>query len=581
MIDRSLKRRMILVTALLLAAMSGVSVRLAYLHLGPNEHRVKAAERASTFEDPLPVARGRIFGSGHNGTILAMNQPVKDVCVDPARVAEKQQQDSVIRALTAVLATDEAQVLARLSETNRRFAYVQRFVPEEKTDELQQMNLTGVFFRDTSTRYYPHGMFMCHLLGFANLDGIGSAGVEQMMDKYLRGCPGLRVGRQDGHHRELYNERIRDVPGQDGDDVYLTVDQNLQYMVERALDTAMEKHQAKGAWAIIQKVRTGEILAIASRPAFDLNEFRTASLDVLLNRAIGTVYEPGSTIKPATIALALSQGIVTPSTTFDCENGAWMYAGKVLRDLHPYGLLSVADILKKSSNVGTAKIAVELGEKRLDQGFRSFGYGSVLGVDLPGEEKGILHPLSDWSKLSVARVSIGQGVAVTALQMLGMMCCIANDGFLMRPRVIDRVVGPRGNVILKNEPEVLARPIGADTAALMRYMLSRVTEEGGTGKRACVDGYLVAGKTGTAQKAVPGGYSDTAYVASFVGFMPADHPEIGIIVVVDEPQPYHTGGYVAAPVFGEIAEQAARYLDIPPSDLKEQNGTSRPALAAN
>jgi len=273
------------------------------------------------------------------------------------------------------------------------------------------------------------------------------------------------------------------------------------------------------------------------------------------------------------IAAALNEGIIKPETMFDTENGRWLYQGKVLRDYHAYPRLNVADVLKKSSNIGAAKIAIMLGDTRLDSYLRSFNIGSKLGLDLPGEENGILWPLSKWSAISSSRIAIGQGVAVTSLQMLGVMCAIANDGILMKPYVVKEVTAADGTVLLRRQPQVLSRPIKPATAATMRGLLARVCEVGGTGVKAGVDGFSVAGKTGTAQKPIAGHYSETDYMASFVGFLPADKPEIGMIIVFDEPQPLHTGGAVSAPVFGEVAEQAVRYLGIEPT--KEAAPSSR------
>ncbi len=339
----------------------------------------------------------------------------------------------------------------------------------------------------------------------------------------------------------------------------------MQHIVEKALDDVMEEFAANGAWCIIQRVKTGEILAMASRPAYNLNAFGSVSDDAKLNRAIGCVYEPGSTMKAACFAAALNEGIVSPDTVFKGEGTAWSYAGRLLHDCHDYGNLTVEDGLKKSSNIMTAKIALMLGNDRLYSYLHAFGIGKKLGVDLPGEEFGIFHSTKKWSKISPTRISIGQGVAVTALQMLGVYCTIANHGYLMRPYVVQSVISSGGDVTYEAKPQVLARVIRADTAATMCRMLGRVTEEHGTGTRARFEGFKVAGKTGTAQKPVRGVYSKTDFVASFVGFFPVDDPEIGIIVVVDHPtKKSHFGGVVAAPAFSVIAENVARCLEIQP-----------------
>jgi len=385
-----------------------------------------------------------------------------------------------------------------------------------------------------------------------------------LSEHYLKGSPGVLESEKNALRQELYWKRDRYIPALEGADVYLTIDQNVQHIVEKALDDVMREHRARGAWAVVQQVKTGAILAMASRPAFDPNQFVTTEENVRLNRAIGFVYEPGSTMKAAVIAAALNEKVVNPSTVVDCEDGQWWYANRPLRDHHGHDRLSVADVLKKSSNIGTAKIALMLGKTRLERYLRSFGLGHSLGIDLPGEESGILHASDNWTKISPTRIAIGQGVAVTAVQMLNMFCAIANDGYLMKPYVTRQVRDSSGSVLLTRRPEVLGRPISSETAKTMRELLGRVTQDGGTGRRARVKGYAVAGKTGTAQKPENGAYSSTAYVASFVGFLPAEDPQIGVIVVVDEPQPIHYGGVVAGPAFSRIAGQTIRCLDIAP-----------------
>jgi cell division protein FtsI (penicillin-binding protein 3) len=569
--DRAVKSRFALSAALILLAILGLGVRLAFLHLGPHASVRERIEGNRSIEKRLAARRGLICD--RRGNTLALDVAVKDVCADPLRVQESNAVGRVALRLAEALDMPANAIAIRLTRPNRRFEYVKRFVSEEQADAIEKQGLIGVFFRDATCRHYPQGDFMCHVLGFVNHQGVGSAGVEQRFDPYLRGCPGVLESRVNALRQELYWERGRHVPALEGANVTLNLDQHLQYMVEKTLRDLLEEHRAAAAWAIVQRVRSGEILAMASQPTFDPNRFNSAGELSRLNRAIGAVYEPGSTFKPAVIAAAINEGVVTPETVIDCENGKWFYRGRPLRDFHPYGKLTVADVLKKSSNIGTAKIALKLGKTRLYNYLRAFGIGARLGIDLPGEEAGILHPPSTWSAICPTRIAIGQGVSVTALQMLGVLSTIGNDGFVMRPTVTRRVRGDSGSVLLEPQREVLARPISKRTAATMRRLLQRVTEKGGTGRRACVEGYRVAGKTGTAQKPVAGGYSSTDYMASFAGFLPADDPEIAVIVVVDAPQPFHTGGRVAGPAFSRIAGQAVRYLDVPPVGRHLANST--------
>ena len=341
---------------------------------------------------------------------------------------------------------------------------------------------------------------------------------------------------------------------QEGADIELTLDNDIQQYVVQALDEAMTNFRPQSAWAIVEDVRTGAILAMASLPKSNPSP------------AAGTVFEPGSIFKVGVIAAALNEGLISTNDQFDCENGVWSYEGKPLRDFHPYGVLDVTGILRKSSNIGAAKIALKLGEEPLYRYLAAFGFGKPTGIEIPGEGSGLLRPLSEWGKADITRVAMGHTVAVTAMQILNVLCCIGNDGSLMKPHLIKKVVGKDGVVLSESKPEVIAQPISAATAKLMRNMLVAVTREGGTGTRAAVKGFDVAGKTGTAEKFKDGRYMADQNIVSFMGILPAERPEIGIIVVLDDPQPLATGSMAAAPVFARIAESVVRHLDIRPVD---------------
>ena len=578
MTDESGSARYWVVGALIGLLMAALVFRLVVLHLGLSEQSRKPIAQTRDYRTTLAVGRGRIFDGSVATNLFAVNVGVKDIWADPAVLSVSNRAAAVARVLAPLFGVAPTSIVARIDDTNRHFAFVQRYVSDEKatvvTGVVGRLKIPGVHLQPSTIRSYPQGDLLCHVLGFVNYDGVGSAGLEQSLEKCLHGNPGVLVSRLDGRHSEVYEYRKVDVPGKDGSDVELTIDQNLQYMLEKALTSALDRNHAQAGWAIMQRVRTGEILALASRPGFDPNAFRVATDDQKLNRAIGFTYEPGSTFKVGIIAAALNEGLVTPDTIIDCENGQWLYQNKILHDTHRHGQLTVADVLKKSSNIGAAKIGIMLGPERMDRYLRGFNIGHKLGIDLPGEESGILWPVSKWSAISSSRIAMGQGVAVTGLQMLGVLCGIANDGVIMKPYVVKRIVDADGKVVLNNVPHSLGNPIRSETAAVMRRLLTRVTEEGGTGVKATVDGFRVAGKTGTAQKVVGGHYSDYEYMASFVGFLPAENPEIGLIVVVDSPQPSHTGGAVSAPVFSEVAEQAVRYLGIiPPAAAVADNAT--------
>lgn len=570
-IDRGYIWRTTLVVVALLAVWGGLAVRLGYLHLGPNEALEQRVRQMRSVEQEILVGRGRILD--RNGQLLALDLPVKNIIVEPKIVLSNGQAKAVSAQLARVLDLPYEQVYARVNKPGDPYEPVARLVREEVAEKVMRLQLKGVYPESLTTRYYPHGALGCHALGFSNAEGVGSAGIEQRWNAFLKGRPGLRQSERDGVRREIVARRKLQVDPQEGADVQLTLDLNVQYFVEKALNAAMTNLQAEAAWAIVEDVRTGAILAMASRPAYDLNAYSKTTPQVRLNRAVGVNFEPGSVFKVGVVAAALNEGLVATNDVFDCENGMWFYAGRPLKDFHPYGELDVTGILRKSSNIGAAKIAVLLGEERLHRYLTAYGLGRPTGIEVPGEEGGILNPVEKWAKINVTRIAMGHSVAVTALQMLNVLCCIGNDGFLMKNHVVRKVVDKNGVVLLDNKPEALARPITERTAALMRQMLTEVTREGGTGTRAAVAGYTVAGKTGSAEKLVDGHYVKNANISSFMGLLPAERPEIGIIVVLDNPTDpttgFRTGGITAAPVFAKIAEPVARYLDVRPLDAAE------------
>ena len=559
--------RVAFVAIVLLAVWGFLAARLGVLHLGDNATLKERVVRMRTVKEEILVGRGRILD--RNERLLALDLPVQNVCVDPVVVLSNGQAKAVSAHLARVLRLPADQVFDRVNRPGRRYEPVARLVREEVAAEVERLRMPGVFFEPMTTRYYPHADMGCHVLGFSNKEGVGSAGIEQRWDPLLKGRPGFRQSERDGNRREIYTRRSLEIAPQEGADIHLTLDQNIQHFTEKALDAAMTNFHPEAAWAIVEEVRTGAILAMASRPAYDLNDYNTTEAETRLNRAVGVNFEPGSVFKVGVVAAALNEGLIATNDLFDCENGMWFYAGRPLRDFHPYGTLDVTGILRKSSNIGAAKIAVMLGEERLHRYLSAYGLGRATGLEVPGEECGLLKPVAKWSKVDITRIAMGHSIAVTALQMLNVMCCIGNDGFLMRSHLVRKVVDKNGVVLQEAHPEALSRPVTERTAALMRRMLTEVTREGGTGTRAAVEGYNVAGKTGTAEKIVDGHYVKNANVSSFMGLLPAERPEIGIIVVLDNPQPLRTGGVTAGPVFAQIAAPVARYLDIRPVDANE------------
>lgn len=593
------KGRVISLVTLVLLVFTAIGARLSVLHLHPPEWVLEPIEDGYMFEWNPMGSRGRIVD--RNGQILAMDRPSYHLYVDPKYIAGLGNADDVCKYLSMEFDLSESEIRAELANTNSQYRVLKKYLSDKRIERFERKGLgvvyslpeplesgtervylRGVKFAEVPVRSYPKGPLMAHVVGFANREGSGAAGIELRYNEVLEGKAGKLVSEFDGSGKEIYRKRQVDIPAQDGATVTLTLDQQLQYVVEKTIEKTCHEFSAKAVWAIVQDVRTGEILAMASYPTYDLNSYgdpRTPP-EWRRNRAISFNYEPGSTMKAGVIAAALDNHIVKEDDIFDCENGYWVYGGKALRDSHGEGEISVAEIIKVSSNIGTAKIALQMGNDLVYDSLRKFHFGSRLGVGIPGEEGGIFYPPDKWSKISITRIGMGHEIGVTAMQVLSMMSAIAFNGYQMKPYLVKAVTAPDGTVIEENRPQVIGRPISPETSRRMRTLLAAVTEEGGTGTKAQVEGYSVGGKTGTAQKIRPasegGGYYSKNFTSSFVGFLPVDDPAISIIVVADDPGEWdengrkikYYGGTVCGPAFKEIAEFAVRYLRIAPDGNK-------------
>lgn len=561
--ERGIAMRVCFVAVALFLSLCGLACKLGFLHLA-NHSKIK---REYTRE--LLGLRGRIFDCNGEQFPMAVSLPARQYFIDPQAVKKNHDVNYIAKTVAAALGLDEGDVLAKFHQTDSRYVKLGISLSDQAFTLLSDpKKISGIGAEDLVVRTYPQGRHMSHVLGFVNNTGIGGAGVEQTFNRYLKGTPGLITSEVDASRMEIWSRRKVHVPAIPGSDVHLTLDHNIQYEVEQALKETVEKFDALSGWAIVERVKTGEILAMASYPDFDPNHYTDESGDVWRNNALAIIYEPGSIMKSVTVSAALNEHLVTPDTLIEVGEGTWFYAGKPLHD-HATGIITVSTALKKSSNIACAKIGLMLGAKRIESYLRGFNFGEKYGIELPGEERGLLGHWKEWDKLKPTRVPIGQGVAVTGLQVVNAYSALANDGVLMRPYIVSKVVSPTGEVVFKASPEVLGRPVRPEVARKVREMLIGVTEEGGTGKRAVVPGYSVGGKTGTAQKAVPGGYSSTDYYASFVGFVPAHEPVFTVLVSVERPRPQHTGGFVSAPAFSKIASATARYLEIPPDEPTE------------
>ncbi len=490
---------------------------------------------------------------------LAMSVPVKSAFAVPAEIADE---SLAARLLSGVLGVPQDVLEARMA-SSRSFVWISRKLPPEKVEAIEGLNLKGVYFQDENQRFYPKRDLAAHVLGFVDPDEKGLAGIEYELDNQIRSKSEKIVVMADARQRwfdggEAQRER--------GANVILTLDEKIQYIAQRELLAAIEKTRAIAGSVIVVNPNTGEILAMANWPRFNPNAANEAASESRMNRAVSALYEPGSTFKLITLAAAFDQDITRPNEVFDCENGAIYIAGHRIRDHKPFGLLNVADILAQSSDVGAIKIAVRLGAPKFYEYIRAFGFGSPTGVDLPGESRGLLHRLENWSAISIGSVSMGQEIGVTPIQLITAVSAIANGGLLMKPHVVqtikrgERIVPAEGPLAVP-EPKRVIRP---ETAATLRRLMEGVVLSG-TGKLARLDGWTAAGKTGSAQKIDPatGRYSPTQLIASFTGFAPISNPAVTILVSLDSPVGLHEGGQVAAPVFKRIAEQVLSYLDVP------------------
>ncbi|MGB8169907.1 MAG: penicillin-binding protein 2 [Chthoniobacteraceae bacterium] len=529
-----------------------------------------------------------------HGEPLAQNEPVKTVVADASLIKDR---DAFAALIAGPLGVPEKVISGKLSSMvkskvtgklePRRYIVLKKDVPETAATQLGQIALAAkskgvianpeaIRFEQDFIRTYPNGSLLCHVLGFTNGENMGMDGVERTMEQYLRGNDGFRFIERDRTGREIVPYRGQERDARNGCNVKLTIDMGLQNIVEQELTAAVKQYRPKSATVILMKPQTGEILAMSTRPNFDLNEQSGVPEDHRRNRAITDIVEPGSTFKIVTTAAALTERIVRADTMIFCENGYWEWCK--LHDHHPYSDLSVEDILVHSSNIGVGKLAAQLGDQRFYEYARKFGFGERTGVALPGEIGGILHPPHLWSKISLTRLPMGQEVAATPLQIVAATCAVANGGTLMLPQIVSEIVDDEGRTISQFPPQEVRRVASQKACEAVRDALMRVVSKKGTAALAAVPGYDVAGKTGTAQKPDENGkMTHEKYVVSFVGYMPAKDPAFVALVMLDEAQAKHGenyGGLVAAPVFAKIGERAARYLGLKPTKVELPDGTT-------
>lgn len=571
------RKRLLLISAILTTWALIVVARLGQVQIARNGYYVQRAQRQQERTLELNPVRGSLLDA--RGRVLAESVAAESVYADPQAVPDHR---AAARALARIpgLRLTAREIQAKLDSENG-FVWIARQVPLEVSAEVRKLQLSGVDFLEEHRRAYPRASLAASVIGYVGVDGTGLAGIEHSFDAHVRGRAGRVTVLKDAR-RGMYvvggegaNRAVN------GNDVVLTIDAVVQYIAERALAKAVSRYRAAAGTAIVMDPRDGAILAMVSLPSFDPNRFTEYHPTIWRNRNVQDIYEPGSTFKIVAASAAIEERVVTPSQIVDCGEGFIRIANIEIgeHDHRRFGLMTFEDAIAHSSNVGTIRVAMALGNRRLYDYARRFGFGERTRVTLPGEATGLLRRTERWSLISNASISIGQEIGATALQVAGAMAVVANGGMRVQPRIVDRVVDAGGDTIWTPPLAPPERVVSDRTAALLNEMLKTVVARG-TGTGAALPEHIAAGKSGTAQKAIRGGYSPDRFVASFAGYVPADRPRLVILVNVDEPKGEQYGGKVAAPVFKEIAEATLRYLGVPPSLPQRSITSPAPLLAA-
>ncbi|MFH1395384.1 MAG: penicillin-binding transpeptidase domain-containing protein [Candidatus Omnitrophota bacterium] len=499
--------------------------------------------------------RGIIFD--HNMDPLAVNLDIPSVYSDSRRIKKK---EDTARILSKVLDIDNDVLLEKLKR-DKSFVWLKRKIDNSEAQEIKNLQLNGINFSNESKRYYSNDNRACHVIGFVGIDNEGLEGIELEFEDKLKGKPGYRHLIRDANRKTvLFNEKDS-LPPQNGYNIVLTIDSVAQYIAGEELKNTVCKFNAAGGSVIVMEPFSGRILALANYPDYNLNVLETASQDIVKNKAVASVYEPGSVFKIVTASAVLNEGLVDLDDKFYCEKGFYKTRGRILHDVRGYETLTFREVIGKSSNIGTVKAASKLGEAKLYSYIDRFGFGKKTGITLPGEVDGISRPVSQWSRSDITTIPIGQGIAVTPIQLVNAVSVIANGGYLMKPYIVERMTTWDNGLYRAYKPVVLRRVISRETSQKMKDVLRYVVTDA-TGRRAASDLYELCGKTGTAQMVNPeGGYYKNKHDATFVGFAPMDNPLISIVVAIYDPHPVYSGGKVAAPAFKNIAERILQYIN--------------------
>lgn len=570
-----MKSRIVILFSGLVVLWGILALRAAVLQVFPNDRLEKLQNRQFQTVITLQSRRGAIVD--RKGRDLALSTKAYSIFADPKLIESKRW---VSRKVASILKLSPHSVYSKIKDKNRRFVWIERLATKEEGEEIKALGIKGLRVVEEFRRAYPNENLLSQVIGFVGQDGEGLEGLELYFDRSLRGNKKKVTVRRDARGRPLIVDGLMFAENPDGAEIKLTVDADLQYVLESELNSAISEFDADNAMGVILDAKTSAILAMSSAPSFDANKAKKLKPEMRRNRVVTDAFEPGSTLKTFVLAAALNKKIIQPNTKYNTENGRFKVGDRVIREAETHEKwpsLTVSEILAFSSNIGTTKIAFDLGAESLRKGLLDFGFGQKSGVDLPGDSRGLLHPLP-WRPHLLANISFGHGIAVTALQMANAYAAIANGGVLNTPFIVQSIRDPETGELTEYEPKAKRRVLSVEDAANLRLMLTAATAPGGTGVNAKVDGFLVAGKTGTAQKVDPNGrgYLRGAYLSSFGGFIPASDPKFVIFVLVDHPkkQAYY-GSQVAAPLFSRLASYAARREGLAPVILSERNFIDR------
>lgn len=558
--ERSFKQakvRILLLAILIAIGLSAGISRLFYLQAFKNNDLSKIAVRQHQKTVALEPLRGTIYD--RKGRVLAVNLDVESVYAVPSEIENTYE---AARRLSKLL-NEDFRVIERKLKSDKGFVWIARKLDPNISARIKNEDLEGIGFIKESKRFYPKKELFGQLIGFAGLDNTGLSGIEARYDEFLKGEDGFIILERDARGSHIFPSSGYKPPVK-GRDIILTIDEGIQYICERELDKAIQKTRAKSGMIIGMDPKTGEMLAMAVKPSFNPNEFIKYAPEEWRNRIVSDPYEPGSTLKVIVASAALEDKVASPSEPMFFGEDKIDIDGEIIHDtVKEKGRLSFRDVIKRSSNVGAVRIGMRLGKERLYSHLKSFGFGERTDIDISGESKGILRQTREWSKRSIGSVSLGQEIGVTPIQLITAFSAVANNGWMMKPFVVSEI-RDGDKIVRKVYPEIKKRVISAETAAEMTRILTSVVE-GGTGERAAIEGYRVAGKTGTAQKIDPktGLYSDKYFVSSFIGYAPAEDPQIALLVVIDSPEGIAWGGSIAAPVFKSVAEDVLLYMNAP------------------